>query len=689
MKLPDQKNISELFFFIFLFAIIFSFSHHAQTSSSVPLSSLGIPEELGKVQERFNGTGTRHIIYIQDVHAHTLAQENIAAILNHLHEVYGIRTVALEGAWSTTNLPKSRAIKTSREKQLLARTLLSEDYLSGPIYAALFAPSAMDLVGIEDPKIYEENRKAFLKHLNRQPDIALKLRSYAEKVQAFQNNSWSPELFSFAKAFADFRRSGDPGNFFSILLKASHRYNVDFSDLEQIVLLQEIMGLEVTLSQERLKAEIEHLMRDYKNTSLNLEELIRSGQIPPEKLGFYPEIKKLVRLFSLHDQVILKNLMAQIETLTGRILEKLVKTQEEKVLWEKSERLYLMEKILFLKATPSDLKSVEREKADFDMEIEEAGLTEDLSSAAYFYTMVKQRDDLFYEKVMKDPFLEGSIAIVTGGFHADGLSQKFRDAKISYTTLIPELGNEPPNERLYLERMREDRAASQTLSELQNATATIDNKFFASYELLLQTKDVRKAVMNFMGSAPGFLKESRSFGVLDVKKFMTLSREEQLSQVRAWLNLAGTIQEKAMLVTQLSILKNMLQDSGVQIQIDSIVRSGDILAMVQDVPVMETPEGLLAPRGIERFEVKDIEALLTQNPKFQKLAKRFPFVIMKEGYQNPVFVVLPEKPVSLKLYRMIALNPELYRASRNPEFLILLEGLVDEVMAKKSAGKSA
>ena len=115
----------------------------------LPVSSLAIPETLGKIESRFKGTGKRWVIEIQDVHAHRAAQENISAIIDHLSDVYGIKTVALEGGWSTTTFPQSWGLPLSREKQMLARALLEEDIITGPAYSALLSNLPMRLIGIE------------------------------------------------------------------------------------------------------------------------------------------------------------------------------------------------------------------------------------------------------------------------------------------------------------------------------------------------------------------------------------------------------------------------------------------------------------------------------------------------------------------------------------------------------------
>ncbi|HXV27565.1 MAG TPA: hypothetical protein VD913_01230, partial [bacterium] len=136
--------------------------------SAAPLlkvQDLAIPKTLGKIDERFTGQSQRWVIHIQDVHAHYTAQENIAAIVDQLNAVYGIKTVAMEGGWGSTSFPQSWGLPSSREKQMLARALLEDDFLSGPAYAALFSQSPINLIGIEDAGLYEENRKIYVEHL--------------------------------------------------------------------------------------------------------------------------------------------------------------------------------------------------------------------------------------------------------------------------------------------------------------------------------------------------------------------------------------------------------------------------------------------------------------------------------------------------------------------------------------------
>jgi hypothetical protein len=724
----SEKKFFAVFIFLPLSLLFTPLSLRAETSGSkkndsLPLSSLAVPEEIGKVRERFMGHSARTIIQIQDVHAHIVAQQNIAAILERLRTVFGIETAALEGAWSSTSLPKSHSIPTSREKQLLAGALLEEDLISGPVYASLMSPEPITLAGIEEASLYEKNRSLYLAHLERAEDIEEKLRGYGVSLQNSQSSTWVPELLAFGNAFEKFRESSDIGKFLPILLKATETLGVDASDLTQIALIRDIMSLEKSFEKERLEAEVKQVIKKHKNGPWTIEELIRGGKIPAGEVGLYPELKKLTLLYKMRDQISLGDLTDQIGTLTSRILEKLVKTPEERALWERTERFYLSKRILLLQATPADLEAYKNEQIPLGSELSAAGLSEALVLSMDFYDTVKERDEIFFNKIMNNPTLAGNIAIVTGGFHTDGLSSRFRDAGISYITITPELGGTSMNEKLYKERMADDGwrmaknqapsslrpPSSATLSELRNSIATVDDRYPPSYEVLLQTKDLRRAKARFSGNAvavstpekishlsrEGRLVPGSKTGTavnaseLRVSEFVAKPRPEQLETVRGWMAQGPERREKAMLVSSIRILAKILSEKSAVQLLEQAVLEGGIIALAKDVPAMEMPEILSSMRGIDRFEAPDIATLIEKTPRFQRLAKKHPFAIMENDRASGTYVVLPEKPVSLVLFRIITLNPSLYQAAKNSAFLALLEELVSEILSQELSSKAA
>jgi len=744
---PIRKSFALLVCLIFILASSHSLSGAEAGSpgsgATLSLSDLAVPEESGKIQERFKGTSTRTILQIQDVHAHAIAQQNIASLLERFRTVFDIKTAALEGAWSTTSLPKSHTIATSREKQLLSMTLLEDDLISGPVYAAIMSSAPITLVGVEDESLYEKNRSLFLTHLPQTAAITSKLQSYGASLQALQKIAWSPDLLTFGNAFASFQESSDLTQFLPLLLKHADALKIPLSNFSQVLLLRDIMALEKSFTKERLDQEVNQVIKKYKNTPWTLEELIRGGKIRQEEIGLYPEIKKLTRLYKLRDEISLRDLTDQIATLTKLVLEKLVRVPGDLALWEKAKRFYLAKKILLLEAGPADLRTYESEKSLLETELAANGLTEALTLSLDFYNTVKERDQVFFDKIMNDPSLAGNIAIVTGGFHTDGLSEKFRDARISYITIAPDLGDTAANKNLYNARMmatesgmREksgpntssgiqhpaspghatssssiphptSSAESDTLSELRDSIAWTDIRYPKAYEVLVQVHDVRKAKAAFLGEVIPVSRNdriehlsrakrttpSRSSGtsldaaLIRIDEFAKKPRAEQLQSVQQWLAQGPQQREKAMLVSTVSILIRMMsQDPQVQKVLERAIAERDLIVLAQDIALEDTP---LSLRGVERFDAKDITGMIANTPRFQRLAKKHPFAIMKEKYRDAAFVVLPEKATSLLLYRIITLNPDLYRAAKDPAFLALLEDLVSEILTQELSGKAA
>lgn len=695
---------------------------------SLPLSDLAVPESLGKVQERFIGTSARTIIQVQDVHAHAVAQQNIASLLERLRTVFGVETAALEGAWCTTSLPKSHALPTSREKQLLSMTLLEDDRISGPAYAAIMSPLPITLVGIEESALYEKNRVLFLSHRAQASAIAEKLHAESTSLQALQRSSWPPELLSLASAVGSFHETSDLVKFFPLLLKSAETHAVDVADLAQIGLLRDILALEKTFEKERLGQEVKQVIRKYKDTPWSLEELLRGGKIPAEEIGLYPEIKKLSRLYKMRDELSVQELSVQIETLTRRVLEKLFRAPEEKALWEKTERFYLAKKILLLEASPGDLKIYEREKTSLETELAANGLSEALALSLEFYETVKKRDQVFFDKILSDPSLAGNIAVVTGGFHTDGLSERFREAGISYITIAPDLGGEAANKKLYNERMAAstgqpplqslalqtkpvfDRAERQTLSELQNSIAETDERFLEALKVLFQTKDVRKAVRVFRGETVAVSKDDKIRDLaarkrlrknagpetvsalnLKVSEFMTtLTHEEQLSAVKALLARAERPEHKPALISTVEALSRMAERPDASTRVVRALQSGDPVALLKNGSLPENLRLAASSGRVEFFEVQagGMNAMVI-DASFLAFIRHHPPVIILNHYANGKYPVLEEKPESLALFRIITLSPELYQAAKDPKFLKRLEGLIAEILSQELAAKAA
>lgn len=566
-------------------------------AETLDLSNLAISESIGKIETRRVGKSTRWVVHIQDVHAHFAAQENIAAILDQLNATYGIKTVAVEGSWHSTSLPKSWAVPSSREKQMLARTLLEDHYLTGPGHAALFSLTPLSLIGIEDPKLYEENRKIYLEHISRREEISKKVDAVDQEIAGLKEKLFNPDLRAFDQALLEFRKGKKAEKFLPSLISKTEALGIDISSFDQIVLLKNTLAAEKSLNKEKLKAEGTRLVQAYKSKRLSFEELLRSGKVPAEKLQFYPELQKYTKLIQLQDQIAHRPLFSQLDEVTRRVKEKLIVKEEEKVLDQRSERFELAKKIILFQATPEDLKifsSVNQapdnspsplplpleggeEKGEgaslgaLKIEIQKAGLGEALRLGLNFYEIAKKRDRVFFEKITRNPKLDQNIAVVAGGFHTEGLSQQLEEAGISYLVITPDLAEEIPNEAAYFERLKIGPVQSQTMAAYvwyMDPLSKFDGERFPGGVRIYQTE-------NNLGKAKAFVQDvspvttsapfigvvTQTPGVVSGANFENSSEEEQRQFVQNLRNINHQRKRPVVFVIKGRVLKELFEEN--------------------------------------------------------------------------------------------------------------------------------
>ena len=498
---------------------------------SLLVANLAIPESLGKIDERFQGTSSRWVIDIQDVHAHFGAQENIAAILDHLNELYGLRLVAFEGGWSTTSYPKTWALPSSREKQLLLRTLLEEDLITGAAFAAMTSKMPITLHGMEEANLYKKNLRVYLAFLKKKDAVEKQVTVFQNKLSREKAEVFNPELQQFDRELVKFRENPKSiDKFFPLLLNQADTLKLAIASLPQIDLFRKMTALEKSIDKEKLKSEAQRLTQENKQNRLSLEELLRHGKLTGEKLAFYPNAKKQMDLIKLQDQLAHDQLFQEMEKLVGMIKERLFQKDEERALDARFTRFLTAKKLISLKATPDDLKQYLAEKTTIQGELDDPLLAQALRWGSRFYHLAQKRDQIFFNKITSDPALtQEDVALVAGGFHTEGLRQKLKKAGISYLVITPNIGEESPNEALYIKRLENMRVKTQTLSETgPRLTPEQDEIIAGAIPKLVsgELRDVRDVVDLVLN---GMAVELKTAGTK--KDFMALPAEQQRKAV--------------------------------------------------------------------------------------------------------------------------------------------------------------
>ena len=152
---------------ILLFILLSAAAAHAK-GGALDLSKVSIPKKLGTIKEFYQAPssgrgGPRIMFYIQDVHANYEAQKNMAGILEHLIQLYGIDVVLVEGGITDKDFSYIREWAPIEERKKKADKLLKDGVITGETYVDIATDFPLKFQGIEDKGLYEKNMEIYLK----------------------------------------------------------------------------------------------------------------------------------------------------------------------------------------------------------------------------------------------------------------------------------------------------------------------------------------------------------------------------------------------------------------------------------------------------------------------------------------------------------------------------------------------
>jgi len=634
------------------------FSVQAETAQ-LSLKNVAVPESLGKIDERFEGNGGRWVVHIQDVHAHFGAQENIAAILDHLNRLYGIRKVAYEGGWDETSYPKTWAIPPSREKQLVLRQLMEDDIITGPAFAAMNADTPITLKGIEDPELYKKNRAIYIEFIQQKDLIQKQVKSFEDRLENEKTATFHPELLAFDHELIKFREDAKTADkFIPNLLKQAETAQIDLSTLDQVELLGRAVKLEKSVDKQKLAAETARLMESFKNSRLSFEELVRSGKIPADKLSLYPNAYKQSQLMKLQDGIVHSRLFEQIESAIDKIKQSLFVSDAERDLDNRFTRFMTAKKIILFQASPKELQDLKNYREALQTELNPA-LLKALKLGRRFYQLAKKRDAIFFDKLLSDPLLaKEDIAVVTGGFHTEGLSRHLREKGLAYVVITPQLGDQAPNEALYFKRLQARVHEKQTLSEINNRVSGEQDAAVAkAVEDFIHGRQRNLADLADAVEAP--LAVAQSEGT----SFMDLSDEEARDAVAAAVQSIQGGSEKLTLVTQAAGLSRLIEQNPDTVSLINLILANpnNTLAVLYK-SYAELPDVIsdaATARNLLAIADPDISRALTRQRRLKDMADekkgKISVAVMAKDYANTKVLVLDESIAALLLFRELLL----------------------------------
>ena len=492
-----KKFVSQSCFLLFLFYQLPS------------LSGFEIPSEYARLEKKFEGTNGKTIFLIQEAHSNYQVQKNIAELLRYLIQSHGLHLVLVEGGWENVSLSYLRNYGSPEGRLKVAEDYLESGKISGEEYLDITSDLEIQLWGIEGPKLYERNMKAFLAIDSKQAQWLAELsklksaldaraekifpkplQEFRKKQEAFEGHKISlleylqflERLTSCQVSFCHSHESGNPKPGFPIKSFGNDNFKggknlKNFPNLEKLITLAgegefdpakvewEKHELIRALSRRMAKPELEELAL-YENRKTTEEEMAFiqvllaayerettvSGRLKVEHL------KRYARALEEGLKIDSKLLFSELHALEDQITELMTQTSDQKQLLAMHKTVASLEKLFKLELGPEDFASLRRDEflrkdvlqyaLTTAPKIDVSLLQRAVTQAQEFYLAAESREKAMIENALRK-MEEGKVekaVLISGGFHTEELSRSFQKRGFTVLILSPRFSISPDSE---------------------------------------------------------------------------------------------------------------------------------------------------------------------------------------------------------------------------------------------------
>jgi len=164
------------------------------------VTALTIPSECGDIIQSHQGKKQGLIINIQDRHADSTAQLNIAGMISAITDNYGIDLLCLEGASDKLDTSFYDKIPKTLAKELTSEFFVKEGLFTGAeYYKILNADKDITAYGVEDRALYRNHVSAYKSHNATQEEAYTYLQKLNSGLSALKPYIFSKALNTIAK----------------------------------------------------------------------------------------------------------------------------------------------------------------------------------------------------------------------------------------------------------------------------------------------------------------------------------------------------------------------------------------------------------------------------------------------------------------------------------------------------------
>ncbi|MFN0117072.1 MAG: sigma factor, partial [Elusimicrobiota bacterium] len=432
------------------------------------------------------------VIHIQDIHLNSEAQNNIAGAVQSLIDSKQVGLIALEGAFAPIDLTSFRTFPHQEVVRDVADYLLKENKISGPLHAAFTSKNGIPpIVGVDDEIHYHANVDAYRESTSLVLSAKEKLKKWQDDLNMKKSKNFNSELISFDQevhayhqgtvsigAYAQLlsKKIDNPAAEIASFLEALHlesRLQFSLVERERAALLNKLLPvLRKDETSNLINVSIAYRTGNLGHTDfyVYLKDLCQKNGII---LSQFPEMNSYLKYILLSERIEAEKLLSDLNKVEGQIYSSLVKTETEKTLISESKRFFLTHKLIDFSLTKDEWEQYKHDRSLMLL----AGIN--LKPFENFYEEAQARDQAMSSNLIKamNQHKAKVAVLVTGGFHASGISDQSRLSGLTTVSYVPKMTKvDTENGSSYLSAFTQEKTPLDKLFEGQ--------KLFLSQEVM-------------------------------------------------------------------------------------------------------------------------------------------------------------------------------------------------------------
>ena len=498
-------------------------------TESLPINGVQVPYDIAKTKEVVVNGGDEVIVHIQDAHSSLAAQHSISNLLDSLVTNYDLRLIALEGGEGFINTALLKTFPDKEVRNDTAEHLMKEGLMSaGEFFAITEDGPEVSVYGIEDYELYHQNLESFREVAAKRAEKIGNINALLEQLRLIEAKACTEDL-NIINRNSVLHREGRMSftDHWSHLRKVADKKRIDITKRGELVKILESIELEKDIDFARANIERRKLIDALSNEmdKDELEELVlkslafkqnKMSQADfhsyiielAEKYGIssegYENLIKFTRYVTIYESVDLFQLYREMEEFEDAIREKLYRNDDERKLYDTVRMARLLKQLYSMELTNDEYSYVKTNQnsltASDCAELIKEGCRKykveiiggyDLGmifgstgEAVEFYEKAEARNAAMLNNTVNRMREEGKhvAALITGGYHTEGLTELMKQRKLSYLVVIPKFASE--KERPYIAILTNKKNAYKKVLD--------SNKYQLAVPLFFQRDDVNK-----------------------------------------------------------------------------------------------------------------------------------------------------------------------------------------------------